>query len=90
MGMTRQWMDTMAKAETPTVVEAVLDGTNPDWRPLEALMGPNGCGDWMWMYRENGFEFYKNSMTRNYIALPSEVPNVRFAVWKFTTKRSGL
>ena len=44
----------------------------PDWKPLEQLVGPEGCGEFMWMWREEGIEFYKHICTRRYLLLDSE------------------
>ena len=43
----------------------------PDWKPLEQLVGPEGCGESMWMWREGGIEFYKHIRTRRYLLLDS-------------------
>ena len=43
-----------------------------DWKPLEQLVGPEGCGEFMWMWREEGIEFYKHICTRRYLLLDSE------------------
>jgi hypothetical protein len=29
----------------------------PDWKPLEQLVGPEGCGEFMWMWGEAGIQF---------------------------------
>ena len=44
---------------------------SPNWKPLEKLVGPNGCGAFMWMWREAGVEFYKHIRTRRYLLLDS-------------------
>ena len=44
---------------------------NPNWRPLEDLVGPSECRDFMWMWREGGIEFYKHICTRRYLLLDS-------------------
>jgi len=45
---------------------------NPNWKPLEKVIGTNGCGPFMWMWREAGVEFYKHICTRRYLLLDSE------------------
>ena len=45
---------------------------NPNWKPLEDLVGPDGCGEFMWMWREGEVEFYKHIRTRRYLLLDSE------------------
>ena len=46
----------------------------PNWKPLEMHLGRNAyaLGDWMWMYRAKGLEFYKHSRTRKYLVLDQE------------------
>ena len=45
---------------------------NPNWEPLENLVGPSECGDFMWMWREREIEFYKHIWTRRYLLLDAE------------------
>lgn len=45
---------------------------NPNWKPLERLLGSSGCENFMWMWREVGVEFYKHIRTRHYLLLDSE------------------
>ncbi len=45
---------------------------NPNWQPLEHLVGRGGCSEFMWMWREGGIEFYKHIWTRRYLLLDSE------------------
>lgn len=45
---------------------------NPNWKPLELLLGPSGCENFMWMWREAGIEFYKQIRTRRYVLLDSQ------------------
>ncbi len=44
----------------------------PNWKPLELLVGPEGCGEFMWMWGEEGIQFYKHICTRRYLMLDSE------------------
>jgi hypothetical protein len=44
---------------------------NPNWAPLEKMAGPRVCAQFMWMWRENGVEFYKHILTRRYLLLDS-------------------
>ena len=44
----------------------------PNWKPLEQLVGPEGSGAFMWMWREGKIEFYKHICTRRYLLLDSE------------------
>jgi hypothetical protein len=39
-----------------------------NWKPLERHIGAL-CGNFMWMYRENGLEYYKHIETRRYLIL---------------------
>jgi hypothetical protein len=45
---------------------------NPNWKPLEKVIGSGGCEDFMWMWREGEIEFYKHISTRRYLLLDSE------------------
>ena len=42
-----------------------------NWQPLELLIGSR-CGEFMWMWRENGFEHYKHIDSRRYLILDAE------------------
>jgi len=37
-----------------------------NWKPLERLIGYR-CGEFMWMWRENGLEHYKHIDSRRYL-----------------------
>ena len=39
-----------------------------NWKPLELLVGSR-CREFMWMWRENGFEHYKHIDSRRYLIL---------------------
>lgn len=41
----------------------------PNWKPLEAKLAPAECAEFMWMFRENGVEYYKHIETRLYLLL---------------------
>lgn len=41
-----------------------------NWEPLELRIGSR-CGEFMWMYREKGREYYKHIDTRRYLILDS-------------------
>lgn len=43
----------------------------PNWKPLEAKLAPKHCAEFMWMYRENGIDYYKHVITRRYLRLDS-------------------
>jgi hypothetical protein len=52
------------------------------WTPLETMLRQTGrpvslCGSFMWMYRQNGIEFYKHIDTRRYLLLDSELRSWR-------------
>lgn len=47
------------------------DFEGPDWTPLEGLIGDRS-GEFMWMWRESGVEFYKHIGTRRYLLLGSK------------------
>lgn len=40
----------------------------PNWSPLEAHIGDR-CADFMWMYSDDGVEFYKHICTRRYLCM---------------------
>lgn len=49
----------------------------PNWAPLETRLCENGrpvsvCGAFMWMWRQDGIEFYKHIESRRYLLLDSE------------------
>jgi hypothetical protein len=39
-----------------------------NWKPLELRIGSR-CAEFMWMWRENGLEYYKHCDTRRYLIL---------------------
>ena len=42
-----------------------------NWKPLELLIGSR-CAEFMWMWRENGLEYYKHIDSRRYLILDAE------------------
>ena len=42
------------------------------WAPLESYLRPVQCAEFMWMYRHNGVEHYKHTVTRRYLRLDQE------------------
>ena len=48
---------------------AAKEFDSPNWKPLEELAGPAVCREFMWMWREQGIEFYKHIRTRRYLLL---------------------
>jgi hypothetical protein len=49
-----------------------------NWAPLETMLRQTGCpvslcASFMWMYRQNGIEFYKHIDTRRYLLLDSQL-----------------
>ncbi len=42
-----------------------------NWKPLELLIGCR-CGEFMWMWRENGLEHYKHIDSCRYFILDAE------------------
>jgi hypothetical protein len=51
---------------------AAKEFDSPNWNPLEKIGGPAVCREFMWMWREQGVEFYKHIRTRRYLRLDSE------------------
>jgi hypothetical protein len=42
----------------------------PNWKPLQTFIaGRGGLGEWMWMYHQGDFEYYKHRDTRRYLIL---------------------
>ena len=41
----------------------------PNWKPLEARLGPLRCAGFMFMGRTNGINLYKHGIARLYLAL---------------------
>jgi predicted lipoprotein with Yx(FWY)xxD motif len=44
----------------------------PNWKPLEAKLPASACAEFMWMYRENGVEYFKHIGTRLYLLLKAD------------------
>jgi hypothetical protein len=44
----------------------------PNWKPLEAKVGPKRCVGFMYMGRTNGVHLYKHGMARMYLNLDDE------------------
>jgi len=42
-----------------------------NWKPLEIQIGQQ-CAEFMWMWRQNGLEYYKHIDTRRYLVLDAE------------------
>ena len=42
-----------------------------NWKPLEIQIGQR-CVEFMWMWRQNGLEYYKHVDTRRYLVLDAE------------------
>ena len=42
-----------------------------NWKPLELRIG-HRCGEFMWMWREHGLEYYKHIDTRRYLILDAK------------------
>ena len=44
----------------------------PNWKPLEARLGPARCAGFMFMGRVNGINQYKHGISRRYLLLDDE------------------
>ena len=42
-----------------------------NWKPLEMRIGAR-CAEFMWMWRQNGLEYYKHIDTRRYLILDAK------------------
>jgi hypothetical protein len=60
-----------------------MEYERPNWAPLEAVGGPELCGEFMWMMRQSGIEFFKHIRTRRYLLLDSDVRCFRRAAAGF-------
>ena len=54
-----------------TTPSAAIELT-PNWKPLEAKLAPAECAEFMWMFRENGVEYFKHIDTRLYLLLKAD------------------
>jgi len=54
-----------------TTPSAAIELT-PNWKPLEAKLAPAQCAEFMWMFRENGVEYFKHIDTRLCLLLKAE------------------
>jgi hypothetical protein len=59
-------------------MDQMKDLDAPNWAPLETMLRQTGrlvslCASFMWMYRENGIEFYKHIDSRRYLLLDSQL-----------------
>jgi hypothetical protein len=50
---------------------SAMELTPANWKPLEFRIGSR-CAEFMWMWRENGLEYYKHIDTRRYLILDAE------------------
>ncbi len=44
----------------------------PNWKPLEKVLGRARCAGFMFMERVNGINFYKHGITRTYLNLDDD------------------
>lgn len=44
----------------------------PNWRPLEMVLPPGDCGDFMYMGRTGEIELYKHRWTRRYLNISTD------------------
>jgi hypothetical protein len=44
----------------------------PNWAPLEMLLSPSECEDYMYMGRAGDIELYKHRWTRRYLNISSD------------------
>jgi hypothetical protein len=45
---------------------------NPDFKPLERILGPHFCADYMFMGTAYGISLYKNVRTRRYLNVDAD------------------
>ena len=61
-------MHTAEGSATPQSSVEALEVGPANWTPLELRIGSR-CAEFMWMYRLNGYEYFKHVDTRRYIVL---------------------
>lgn len=66
---TRRFVCSAASGVRGEGSEMELEPVN--WKPLERLIDYR-CGEFMWMWRENGLEHYKHIDSRRYLILDAE------------------
>ena len=60
------------------IMNELKDLEAANWTPLETILRATGrpasmCASFIWMYRQNGIEYYKHIDTRRYLLLDSEL-----------------
>ena len=58
----------MLGAAVVGIVSGAIETGPANWTPLEDRIG-NRCAEFMWMFRQNGLEYYKHIETRRYLIL---------------------
>lgn len=53
-------------------MSAVTPSFSANWTPLEQLISPRLCAEFMWMFQIAGLEHYKHIETRRYLRLDGE------------------
>jgi hypothetical protein len=55
---------------------SVMEFEPANWKPLEIRIGAR-CAEFIWMWRQNGLEYYKHIDKRRYLILDSEGQSYR-------------
>ena len=58
--------------------EQESSAVRPEWEPLEAVLSPDLCGDFMFMGKVGDICLYKHRWTRRYLNLDSQLQAWRY------------
>jgi hypothetical protein len=47
--------------------QLTIEVGEPNWKPLEAILSPDDCADFMYMGRAGEIELYKHCIARRYL-----------------------
>ena len=67
-----------SEARAISAQEQENSAVRPEWGPLEAVLSPDLCGDFMFMGKVNGICLYKHRWTRRYLNLDAQLQAWRY------------
>jgi hypothetical protein len=67
-----------AAVPAPTQNTSIASQPYADWTSLERLLGPELCGDYMFMGRTANIALYKHIITRRYLNIDCDGDTYRF------------
>ena len=53
-------------------MKRAIEVGDPDWKPLEGVLSPEDCADFMYMGHVGGIVLYKHRDTRRYLNIEAE------------------